>query len=126
GGGHVHVQLAGGVVVEEEQRLGAAHHQVVHAHGDQVLSDAVMPVQVQGQAQLGAHAVGARHQYRLLVAGGDFAQGAEAAQTAHDLRTSGAFGHALDAFDQRFACVDVDTGVLVANGRLLAHKSGPS
>src|SRR5690606_30094917 len=59
---------------------------------------------------------------RLPVAGGYFAQGAEATQTAHHFRTSGAFGYALDAFDQRFARVDVDTGVLIANGGLLAHK----
>ena len=39
-GGDVHLQLAGGVVVEEEQRLGALHDDVVGAHGDQVDADA--------------------------------------------------------------------------------------
>ncbi|MNE89604.1 hypothetical protein D3C80_1870260 [compost metagenome] len=84
-----------------------------------------MLVQVQCQAQLGADAVGAGDQHRLLVAGRDFAQGAEAAQAAHHFRARGALGHALDAFDQCFTSIDVNTGVLVAQGGLLAHKSGP-
>jgi len=118
------IELAGGVVVEEEQRLGAAHHQVVDAHGDQVDADAVVLVQVQGQAQLGAYAVGAGHQYRLLVAGRDFAEGAKTAQATHDFRARSALGDALDAFDQCFTGVDVYTGVLVAQGGLLAHDPG--
>src|SRR5690606_37789640 len=52
-GRHIDVEFAGGVVVEEEQRLGTADHQVVDAHGHQVLADAVVLVQVQRQAQLG-------------------------------------------------------------------------
>ncbi len=84
-----------------------------------------MLIEVQGQAQLGADAVGARDQHRLLVAGRDFAEGAEAAQAAHDFRPFGALGHALDAFDQGFARIDIDAGVLVADGRLLAHRSRP-
>ncbi|MOA54096.1 hypothetical protein D3C78_1776600 [compost metagenome] len=80
-----------------------------------------MLVQVQCQAQLGADAVGAGDQHRLLVAGRDLAEGAEAAQATHDFRACGAFCHALDAFDQCFAGVDVYTGVLVAQGGLLAH-----
>ena len=80
-----------------------------------------MLVQVQRQAQLGADAVRAGDQNRLLVAGRDLAKGAEAAQATHDFRACGALGHALDAFDQCFAGVDVYTGVLVAQGGLLAH-----
>jgi len=47
---------------------------------------------------------------------------AEAAQAAHYLRSCGALGHAFDAFDQRFACIDIDASVLVAEGGLLAHR----
>ena len=122
--GGLDVELAGGVVVQEEQRLGAAHHQVVDAHGDQVDADAVVLVQVQCQAQLGAHAVGAGDQYRLLVAGRDLAEGAKTAQAAHDFGARSALGDALDAFDQCFTGVDVYTGVLVAQGGLLAHDPG--
>ena len=126
GGGDVDVELAGGVVVEKEQRLGAADHQVVDAHRHQVLADAVVLVQVERQAQLGAHPVGAGYQHRLLVAGRDFAEGAEAAEAAHHFRACGALGHAFDAFHQGFAGVDVHTSVLVAQrGLLAAHKSRP-
>lgn len=83
-----------------------------------------MFVQVQCQAQLGAHAVGTGDQYWLLVAGRDFAEGAETAQAAHDFRARGALGDALDAFDQCFTGVDVYTGVFVAQGGLLAHDPG--
>ena len=41
--GHADVQLARGEVVEEEQRLGAAHDEVVDVHGDQVDADRVVP-----------------------------------------------------------------------------------
>ncbi len=34
--------LADGDVVLQEQRFGAAHHEVVDAHGHQVLADGVM------------------------------------------------------------------------------------
>nr|GFA99101.1 hypothetical protein [Tanacetum cinerariifolium] len=95
----VDVQFAGRVVIKEEQRLGAAHHQIVDAHGDEVDADGVVLVEVQGQTQLGADTVGAADQNRLL--------------PAHHFRALGALGDALDAFDQRF------TG-----GGLLAHDPG--
>src|SRR5690606_28723331 len=111
GGGNINVELAGGVVIEKEQRLGAAHHQIVHAHGDQVLADAVVLVQVQRQTQLGTDTVGAGDQYRLLVAGRNFAERAEAAEAAQDFRACGALGNTFDAFDQRFARIDIDASV---------------
>ncbi len=48
--GDIDVQLAGGVVVEKEQRLGALHHDVVGAHGDQVDADRVVARSCQWQA----------------------------------------------------------------------------
>ncbi|MOA39692.1 hypothetical protein D3C78_1614940 [compost metagenome] len=83
-----------------------------------------MLVQVQCQAQLGADAVGAGDQNRLFVAGRDFTEGAKTAQAAHDFRARRALGNAFDAFDQCFTGVDVYTGVLVAQGGLLAHDPG--
>src|SRR3546814_6418674 len=41
GHGGVDIELAGGEVVEEEQRLGALHQHVVDAHADQVAADRV-------------------------------------------------------------------------------------
>ena len=44
-GGGLHVELAAGKVVEEEQRFCALHQNVVDAHADQVDADGVVPVQ---------------------------------------------------------------------------------
>ncbi len=73
-----------------------------------------MLAQIHGQAQLGAHAVGAGDQHRFAVTGGQFAQGAEAAQPGHDFRAAGAFGDMLDAVHQGVAGVDIDAGVFIA------------
>ena len=37
----VHIQLAGGVIIQKEKRLGALHDNVVDAHRHQILADAV-------------------------------------------------------------------------------------
>ncbi len=51
------IELAGGEIVEEEQRLGTLDHQIVDAHGDEVDADGVVLVGVDGDLQLGADAV---------------------------------------------------------------------
>ena len=51
------VELAGGEIIEEEERLGALDDQVVDAHRDEVDADPVVPVMVDRQLQLGADAV---------------------------------------------------------------------
>src|SRR5690606_27467082 len=99
------------------------YHQVVHAHGHQIDTDLVMLAQIHRQAQLGPHTVGTRYQHRLLVAGGNLAQRAEAAEATHDFRAGGAFGDVLDTIYKRIACVDIDTGVLVTDGRSEEHTS---
>jgi hypothetical protein len=81
----VDVELAGGEIVEKKQRLGALHQHVVDAHADQIDADAVVPVQLLRQLQLGADAVGAGHQHRLAVLARQVEQRAESAQSAHHL-----------------------------------------
>jgi hypothetical protein len=49
-------------VVEEDQRLGALHHEVVHDHRHAVDADGVVAPELGGQLELGADAVGARDQ----------------------------------------------------------------
>ena len=63
--GDAGVELAGGEIVEEEQRLGALHDQVVDAHRDQVDADAVVPVVLDRELELGADAVVRRDQQRI-------------------------------------------------------------
>jgi len=111
--GDAHLQLAGGEIVEEHQRFGAAHHEVVDAHRDEIDADRVVLVGHEGQLQLGADAVGAGHQHRLLVAGGNGTQARETTQPAFDFGTVGAAHVGLDPFHQLVTRVDVDAGVSV-------------
>ena len=60
--------LAAGDVVVHEQRLGAADHQVVDDHADQVEADGVVLVERLRDHQLGADPVGGRRQHRPTVA----------------------------------------------------------
>ena len=119
--GDVHAQLAGGVVVEEEQRLGALDHDVVGAHGDEVDADRVVAAGVDREPQLGADAVRAGHEHRALVAGGNLHQRAEAADAGQHLGALRAPHERLDAIDQRVAGVDVDAGVAVSHAWAIAH-----
>ena len=63
------VELAGGEIVQEEQRLGALHQQVVDAHGDEIDADGVVPAGLDGDLELGADAVVGGDQDRVLEAG---------------------------------------------------------
>ena len=125
GGGDVDVELAGGVVVEKNS--GSAPQTTRSLTHIATRSWPMLSCLFRLSARRsGAHPVGAGYQHRLLVAGRDFAEGAEAAEAAHHFRACGALGHAFDAFHQGFAGVDVHTSVLVAQrGLLAAHKSRP-
>ncbi len=126
GGGGVHIQLAGGVVVEEEQGLGTLHDEIVDAHGHQIDAHGVVFFQIDGQAQLGAHPISAGDQHRLLVARRDLTQGPKAAKTTKDFRTTSAFGHALDTFNQCIAGIDIHASILVAQWGFVCHEYSPS
>ncbi len=108
------VQLAGGEIVEEEQGLGALHHEVVDAHGHEVLADGVVPAGIDGDLELGADAVIGRDQDGIDEAG---RLEVEEATKAPDLAIgAGAAGRPdgrLDGFHQGIAGVDVDTRLLV-------------
>ena len=104
-------EFTGGVVVEEKQRLGAQHGDIVGAHRHQVDADAVEFVEIDREFQLGADAVGAGHQQRLpITLQRQFEQSAEAANAADTAIPSGGFDRRLDAFHQFIAGIDIDTG----------------
>ncbi len=106
----VDVELAGGVVVEEEERLRALHHKVIHAHGDQIDADAGMDAGLDGDLEFGADPVIRSDQHRVLEAAGlEIEQSAKAA----DFRVGpppprGAHGR-LDAVNEAVAGVDIDS-----------------
>ena len=113
----VDVEPAAGIVVEEEQWLGALHHDVVDAHRHQVDADRVGHARLDRDLELGADAVGARDEDRILEARRlEVEQSTEAAQPAHHARPVGAAGQGLDVLDQRVARIDIDAGVLVGQG----------
>ncbi|BAF60724.1 hypothetical protein PTH_2542 [Pelotomaculum thermopropionicum SI] len=78
-------------VVQEEQRLGPVHENIVYAHGHGVDANGVMPVHQHGHPQLGAHPIGAGHQHRLFIPGRiKRKQPAKAPYIGQDLRPEGA------------------------------------
>ena len=117
GFGHVEVEFAGGVVVEEEQRLRALHGDIVDAHGDEVDADTIVAPRVDGEAQLGADSVGARNQYRFAITLRQAHQRAETADAGQHFGAVGTAHQGLDAFDERVACVDVYASVSVGQSR---------
>src|SRR3546814_12462088 len=65
GGPRGNLEAAHGIVVEEEQRLGALSPQVVHAHRHAVTSDGAVAPGGAGHLQPGAPAVVADHHRRM-------------------------------------------------------------
>ena len=59
------LQLSGGEIIQEEQRLGPLHHQVIDTHRHQINADRVMNARFNRNPQLGAHAIGGRHQHGI-------------------------------------------------------------
>ena len=122
-GGDVHVELAAGVVVEEEEALGALHENVVHAHGDEVLAHGVVAAEAEGEHKLRSHAVGARDENGVLVFLAHFEESAEAADGAENARNEGALGGGFDAFDEFVSGVDRHAGSCVGElGHCLTNQ----
>ena len=110
--------FAAGNVIQKYQRFGAGADDVIDAHGHAVNAHSVMLVHILGDAQLGAHAVGAGNQNGMGHIGAvQLEQAAETAQPADAMLVHGA-GHIL--FHQLHTAVtggDVHTGGGVA-GRI--------
>ena len=118
------VELAGGEIVEEEQRLGALHDEVVDAHGDEVDADRVVLAGFDGDLELGADAVIGGDQHRIDEAGGlEVEQPAEAADLAVGARPPRRAHQRLDLLDHGVAGVDVDArlGIGEPVPSLLSH-----
>ncbi len=90
-GDEVGVELAGGDVVEEEQRPRRLHEHVVDAVVDDVHADAANPAEPGGQLDLGADAVGRGDEHGIVHRRDRLRRehAAEAADAAHDLGAVG-------------------------------------
>ena len=114
-GGGLGVELAAGKVVQEEQRLGALHDEVVDRHRDQVDADAAMQAGLDRDLHLGADAVGGGDQNRILEARGlEVEQPAKAANLGVSAGTGGRTHHRLDEVDQPIARIDIDARIRVS------------
>ena len=108
-------ELAGGVVVEEEERLGAAAEDVVDAVVDQVDADAAVAPGGDRDLDLGADRVGARGEHPAVRRSRlEREEAAERADPAEDLGGVGRRDGAPDQADGAVALINVDAGVRVA------------
>ena len=122
---HIAFQLGGRVVIQEKQRLGALHHEVVGAHGDQIDADAVMAVMLDRELQLGADAVIGRDQQRIGKTGGlQIEETTKAAQVRIRARPSRRLGERADRADQRVTGGDRNASIGIGVGRALFGGRG--
>ena len=118
----IHIELAARKIIEKEERLGALHQHVVDAHGDEIDADRVVPIEFEGQLQLGADTVGSGNQHGLAKALADLDQTAKTANARQHLRAHRALGHRFDALDQRIARIDVDACIAVGKGSMQRER----
>jgi hypothetical protein len=105
------VQPADGHIVEEVQRRGAGAHDVVGAHGDEVVADGVEPTHGIRDGGLRTYAVGRRHQHRLAIAGRHRERRSEPAEAAQDARAVGGRHCRSHQLDGAVPSLDVDAGL---------------
>ena len=115
------IELAGGEVVEEEQRLRALHHEIVDRHGDEVDADGAVDAGLDGDLDLGADAVVGRDQHRILEARAlEIEQAAEAADLGVGARPRRRLHQRLDQLDHAVPGIDIDAGLRIGEA-LFAH-----
>ena len=114
--GDINIEFAGGVIIQEQQRLGSHDRNIVAAHGDQVDADRIVAIRHHSEPQFGPHSIGARHQHGLVISLGYLNQGAKAAYTPHDLGSACCCGDFFQTVHQLIAGIDVNTGVAIGQG----------
>ena len=125
--GDVVVELAGGVIIEEEQRLGALHDQVVDAHRDQIDADAVVATRFDRKFQLGADPIIRRDEQRIVEPRRlQVEKAAEAAQVGVGAGAPCRSRQRGDGTDQRIAGVDrhARLGISVSGGLVVLGIHG--
>ena len=109
---HWRLELAHGQVVEEKERLGALHQDVVDAVIDQVAANGRMHAHGHGHFEFCADAIGARNQHRLfpffVVQREQRAEAPDAAKDSGSKRAAGMMPDALLGF---LGDGDIDTGI---------------
>ena len=105
----------GRIVVEKKECLGAKYRDISRAHRHQIDTDAIDPVKVDRKPQLGADAVGSRHQQWIAVAlQRQFEQSTEAADAADAALAPRGLDRRFDAFHQLITGIDIDARIAIA------------
>ncbi len=106
------IQLAGGEIIEEEQRLSTLHDQVIDTHGNEINADRIVLSSINGDLQFRPDTVIGSNQNRIPEPGRfKIEQTAKTADLAVSARSPGGFDCRLDAFNQRIARINIDTGI---------------
>ncbi|MEI9931949.1 MAG: hypothetical protein WDM89_15780 [Rhizomicrobium sp.] len=117
--GRIDVEFPGRVIVEEEERFRALHHDVIHAHRDKILADAMKQPRFDGDLELGADAVGRSNDNGILEACGlQIEQAAEAAEICVRTGTSRCFRGRPDPGHKFLARINIDAGVFIGEAVL--------
>ncbi|MBA7701746.1 hypothetical protein ES703_110491 [subsurface metagenome] len=112
------VQFSAGDIIEEKEGLGSGHHNIIHAHGDQVDPDSVVSLQHLGKQELCTDSIRGRDKNRIF---NRFETGhkktAEAADFSQDLGANGLIQKGFYPLDEGIRSVDIHTGFLIGQGR---------
>ena len=124
--GDLRIELAAGEIIEEEQRLGALHHHVVHAHRHEVDANRIVQARLGGDLDLGAHAVvggdqdGIGKSRRFQIE-----KPAEAAKCRGCPRPGTRLGERLYSLHKRVAGIDVDARLRIGARWFCGHAACP-
>ena len=112
--GNLRIELPGGEVIEEEQRLGALNDQIVGAHRDEIDTDPLVPIMLDRELDLGADAVVGGDQQRVGIARRAWIEeAAEAAELGIGAGPRGRPRERRDPLDQRVARRDRHSGLSI-------------
>lgn len=113
----VHIEPAGRIVIEEKERLGSLHDEIVDAHGDQIDAHRFEAASFDSEFELGPDAVRRRDEKGIAVfERRQVEYGAETAECAVRAEAARRTGKRLDGLHQPGPGVDIDARLLVGAG----------
>ncbi len=102
------------------------HNEVIDAHGDQVDTNRIVTVKLEGKLKLGADTIGRGDQYRwlvlVLVKG---KQPAEATDVGQNFRAVGRFDQRFDHIDEAIAGFNVNASVFIGHTWTIRQRNSP-
>jgi len=119
------IEFAGSEVVQEEERSGPLHCDVVDAVIHQIAADGVVDAEVKCQFELGADAVGGADKDGFSpLFEVELKERSEATDAAQNAAGEGSLGKVLDTVFGSISRGDIDTGVSVGDGLACGYIRG--